>query len=198
MSQLEANSYGFRVALPGDRATYPYTQSHVLPAWRDAPYDELVAKVLDEYPHPRPKRVGAFGLSGGDTVGLGFDVFVNQCLAAIGFDVRHVSQWISIINDQTRREKSDSSWSFGFPHTHTWVDAVTFIHFIQAPEGGGEHVVLPEGKDGPEVVIKPTLGTTAFVDGNTWHGVRPVTGATERIALLATAYGPLEPMVCSR
>ncbi len=194
------DSYGFRIPLPGNRATKLYGPT--LPSW-DAPYGDLCEWVLDQYPHPKAKRTGAFGLSGvgkdgeDDHIGFGFKEFIERCLESIDFTGHYTRQWISILNSGTRREKSDTSWSFGFPHVHSWVDAVTFTHIIQEPEGGGEHVILPDGKEGREVVVKSTLGALTYVDGHTWHGVRPVTGAIERIALLATVYGPKEPMVCS-
>ena len=94
--------------------------------------------------------------------------------------------WVS-----TTREDdpgNDGEWMKGFPHCHEWgPDAVTMICYLNRCEGGNLVVFRGEHQTDP-VELAPSPGLCAFCSGHLFHGVRPITGPGDRLALIVTGY----------
>ena len=95
-------------------------------------------------------------------------------------------EWQVTCNKPGGPVSEDGEWVQTFPHKHGWDRTVTMSMWLQAPEGGGELVLKPEGRE--DVVIVPEPGLCAFMSGDVLHGVRPVTGSVNRIGLLVTGH----------
>lgn len=70
-------------------------------------------------------------------------------------------------------------WYRGYPHKHSetmgWPkDILALMVYLRTPQQGGEICIGGANPDDPYTVYAPTPGMALMVDGDTWHGVKPV------------------------
>ena len=95
---------------------------------------------------------------------------------------KDLQYWVSTMREGD--PPADGDWVQGFPHCHDWgLEALTMICYLTP---GGELVVFRGPGQADPFTITPTPGLCAFVDGETWHGVRPTTGPGDRLAIIVT------------
>lgn len=107
--------------------------------------------------------------------------FTTGAFREAGFSIYKWMHHISL-----RKAGAEDEWLEDFPHTHGWPNSVTMVQFLQAPDAGGELVIMPVGEK--VIEITPRDGLCAFCDGETEHGVRPVIGDIDRISLMVTGW----------
>ena len=110
--------------------------------------------------------------------------FIQPLLESLLGPIGEVMTHLSLKNGQTELDR-EQRWCRGFPHIHHWDNAATLIHFLAVPEGGGEFVWID---DEGEHEVTPEVGLIVACDGHTSHGVRPVLGTQDRIALITTGW----------
>ena len=154
--------------------------------WLDSP-TEMLKTFVEK--HMRPNYSGSQAVSSADDdngMPVEFQNYVaNLYEEKFNYEVKEWRFWIGVTNpgDLNVREPK---FAKGFPHSHQW-DALTAVHYVQAPAGGGDLVICD---DGHKVLHRfaARVGLTAVVDGYSLHGVEAVTGDIPRYTLIATGF----------
>jgi hypothetical protein len=90
-------------------------------------------------------------------------------------------------NRVSPNSESNGKWLRGFPHVHAWDEKTwTMICYLTACEGG-EILVADHKHMRHAESVSPAPGLCVMVNGNQWHGIRPVL-AGERLAIIITAF----------
>ena len=85
-------------------------------------------------------------------------------------------------------------WVGGFPHVHNqtmgWgTDDMSMMVYVQAPNAGGQSAIGGTDPNDPYEILEITPGLAIVVDGDTYHGVKPVTSGL-RLAIIIGAHPP--------
>lgn len=109
----------------------------------------------------------------------------------VGYEVDHWKYWASNLtaldNLASVPPEHNRDWQLKFPHTHGW-DGITLVLYLQAPEGGGELVILDDDIETELFRASPQVGTAAIMKDHSIHGVKAIIGNTNRVTLIAGAY----------
>lgn len=95
---------------------------------------------------------------------------------------------------RVRDDLMTADWYPGYPHAHSqtmgWdASVVATLLYLEVPTSGGEIGVGGLNEDDPYTFITPAPGLVVKVDGQTWHGVKPVLEG-QRTAIAIVGHPP--------
>ncbi len=155
--------------------------------WPEMPVEVCVSYIRDAYAKylsMSPVPTGAKAVTPPPPE-VGFVDYAAQVFDDLGFPVKGWQYWVSILSPNSR-VAPNGQWMAGFPHTHHWENGRTLIQYVQVADHDGELAVII---DDVEHTVVPQVGMGAIVDGTTSHGVKTIRGSTDRMTLIATAFG---------
>ena len=154
--------------------------------WDDMPVQELTEWVEKNYPRRGSRHQGAQTWHD-QPPHPAWKAWVHQAFEDAGFGpVEQYKYWLSILDHDSRRDRTNPDYVEGFPHKHSWPHGVTLVLMVQPATEGGETIIIED--DGAEHVLSMQTGDAVMIGGEIEHGVKRITQLGERLVLIATAY----------